>query len=99
MIRIRWNLFTWFPRRLALLAYLAVWLLIYVATQYRAEMKVRRFYQLQRALAEKRAEYLQLNATVSERRRYSALKPALDSLGLALPKTAPYVVPQHASAR
>lgn len=99
MKRFRWNLFTWLPQRLALWAYVVLWVLIYVATQYRAEMKVRRFYELQRALSEKRAEYLQLNATVSELRRYSALKPMLDSLGLALPKSAPYVISYHGSAR
>jgi hypothetical protein len=86
------NPFYWLPRQIALLGYVAFWILVYVATQYRAEMKVRRFHQLRRLLSEKRAEYLELNAAVSEKRRYSTLKPALDSLGLSLPQTPPYVI-------
>lgn len=86
------NPFWWIPRRLALLFYVAFWLLIYVATQYRAEKKVRELHQLRRQLSEKRAIYLQLNASVSQKRSYSALKPVLDSLGLALPQEAPTVL-------
>jgi hypothetical protein len=93
------NPFYWLPRQIALLGYVAFWLLVYVATQYRAEIKVRRFYQLKRALSEKRATYLELNATVSQRRRYSTLKPILDSLGLHLPKNPPYVLPIRENAR
>ncbi|RMF48536.1 MAG: hypothetical protein D6750_07560 [Bacteroidetes bacterium] len=79
-------------RHAGLLLYGAFWLLVYVATQYRAEKKVRELHRLQHALAEKRAEYLQLNALVSQKRSYSALKPALDSLGLVLPTEAPTIV-------
>ncbi len=91
--------FYWLPRQIALVAYIAFWLLVYVATQYRAEIKIRRFYQLKRALSEKRATYLELNAAVSERRRYSTLKPTLDSLGLYLPKNPPYVLPIREETR
>lgn len=87
------NPFWWIPRRLALVFYVAFWLLVYVATQYRAEKKVRQLYRLRQQLAEKRAIYLQLNASVSQKRSYSALKPVLDSLGLALPQEAPTVIP------
>lgn len=86
------NPFWWVPRRLGVLFYLAFWLLVYVATQYRAERKVRELHRLRRALSEKRAIYLQLNASVSQKRSYSALKPVLDSLGLALPQEAPTVI-------
>lgn len=85
----------WIPRQVGLWLYIAFWLIIYVATQYRAEIKVRQLHQLRRALSEKRAEYLQLNASVSQKRSYSALKPALDSLGLELPKEAPILVPVY----
>ena len=95
----RLNPFYWLPRQIALIAYVAFWLLVYVATQYRAEMKVRRFYQLKRALSEKRATYLELNAAVSEQRRYSTLKPVLDSLRLHLPKNPPYVLPIREATR
>ncbi|MCS6895010.1 MAG: FtsL-like putative cell division protein [Bacteroidia bacterium] len=87
------NPFYWLPRQVGLWLYIAFWLLVYVATQYRAEIKVRQLYQLRRQLSEKRAQYLQLNASVSQRRSYSSLKPALDSLGLELPKEAPIIVP------
>ncbi|MCX8113188.1 MAG: FtsL-like putative cell division protein [Bacteroidia bacterium] len=82
----------WLPRQIGLWLYIAFWLLIYVATQYRAEIKIRQLHQLRRALSEKRAEYLQLNASVSQKRSYSALKPALDSMGLELPKQAPLLI-------
>lgn len=89
------NPFFWLPRQVGLWLYVAFWLIVYVATQYRAEMKVRQLYQLRRQLSEKRAEYLQLNASVSQKRSYSSLKPALDSLGLELPKEAPILVPVY----
>jgi hypothetical protein len=88
----RLNPFFWLSRRAGVLLYAAFWLIVYVATQYRAEIKVRELHRLRKALGEKRAEYLQLNASVSQKRSYSALKPALDSLGLLLPKEAPFVV-------
>ncbi|MCS7297112.1 MAG: FtsL-like putative cell division protein [Bacteroidia bacterium] len=83
----------WIPRGVALWLYIAFWIVVYVATQYRAEMKVRQLHQLRKVLSERRAEYLQLNASVSQKRSYSALKPMLDSLGLELPKEAPILVP------
>ncbi|MCX7606439.1 MAG: FtsL-like putative cell division protein [Bacteroidia bacterium] len=86
------NPFRWLPHRTALLLYVVFWLILYVATQYRAEIKVRELHRLRKALSEKRAEYLQLNASVSQRRSYSALKPILDSLQLLLPTEAPYVI-------
>lgn len=85
----------WMPKQAGLWLYIAFWLIIYVATQYRAEIKVRQLHQLRRALSEKRAEYLQLNASVSQKRSYSALKPTLDSLGLELPREAPTLVPVY----
>mgnify|MGYP001774832716 CR=1 FL=1 len=72
--------------------YLAFWVLVYVATQYRAEKRVRELYNLRKELTEKRAEYLRLNALLSQKRNYSAMKPLLDSLGLQLPREAPFVV-------
>lgn len=89
------NPFYWLPKQVGLWLYIAFWLMVYVATQYRAEIKVRQLHQLRRALSEKRAEYLQLNASVSQKRSYSALKPVLDSLGLELPKEAPTLVPVY----
>ncbi len=86
------NPFWWIPRRLGVVFYVAFWLLVYVATQYRAEKKVRELHRLRRELSEKRAIYLQLNASVSQKRSYSALKPVLDSLGLVLPQEAPTVL-------
>lgn len=85
----------WLPRRVGIWLYLAFWLIVYVAMQYRAEIKVRQLHQLRRVLSEKRAQYLQLNASVSQRRSYSALKPALDSMGLELPKETPILVPLY----
>ncbi|MCS7189010.1 MAG: FtsL-like putative cell division protein [Bacteroidia bacterium] len=86
---LRLNPFYWLPKHVSLLLYIAFWIIIYVATQYRAEIKVRELHRLRKALSEKRAEYLQLNANVSQKRSYSALKPALDSLGLYLPEEPP----------
>lgn len=77
------------PARVWVWLYGALWVLIYVATQYRAEIKIRELHKLRRLLSERRAEYLELNAAVSQRRSYSALKPALDSMGLALPQEQP----------
>lgn len=77
------------PKRVWVWLYGALWLIVYVATQYRAEIKIRELHKLRRLLSERRAEYLELNATVSQRRSYSALKPALDSMGLTLPQEQP----------
>ncbi|GIV22593.1 MAG: FtsL-like putative cell division protein [Bacteroidia bacterium] len=88
----RWNPFYWLPRHVGIMLYLVFWLIVYVATQYRAEMKVRELHRLRKELSEKRAQYLQLNASVSQKRSYSTLRPVLDSLGLALPTEAPLVL-------
>ncbi|MCS7162770.1 MAG: FtsL-like putative cell division protein [Bacteroidia bacterium] len=87
----RW-VFLGLAQHLGVWLYALLWIILYVASQYRAEQKIRRLHVLRRALSEKRAEYLQLNASVSQKRSYSALRPKLDSLNLFLPREAPIQV-------